>query len=730
MPTFEFKSPEGKTYEITGPDGATPEQAFSILKQYHPDLGGEQTSGGKSTDIVPDEKDPALGIHFGGSHLTSSTIAEGPTWEQAQQRLVALQNAGVSEDDPRFKQAMKDKALGLQRLTGSAAEGFATLGGISAGGAAAGKVIPFAAGKFSDIAGAVTGATAKTAQEGVRDVALDEARAVAASRGQEATQYRARLDAITKAQKQLESQPATAESRAYNQALRHAPFSEEQGRVLADIRSRVNALEQEHKEAGATTEVARMLAQQSEQRIIDAENGVAELEKEFLARPGASADEFGGKLRDLTQKLSGKYEKIRAEQSGYNKAIESAGNYQRIDTRPMIQKIDDELRGIRNPSLQSTLTHVKELLESEGRPALTLRSADSLRKYLDSIIQSRSVNTATGPMAVDRETVHFISAMKKDLVKAATESWQPYREALGKWRTLSRPLDIVERKGALRRVIDTDPVSTDYVMAKAQVVGEVLRQAKAGNPVFTRLIQESPDLRESARLYFTQDLFGKETVPSEASLRNWLKSNEGSLRQLGLYDEFKDIKAAKQTAQRAVDSAKQARDLSKEELKKSIEEENKIGQQIKDQASLREKEKARMAAAQKSLTTPQEIMSQSEKRAAQAERRLGQQERQTRGALGDAEKVADRYKQFQSEIEVARPREVPVAARKLVDQLLADKVIDASKHASIVKQIQVAEDTAKDAADLRKRVLFAIGGVAALGGVGGAVSHIKNAVGM
>lgn len=692
--------------------------------------GGEQTSGDKSTDIVPDEKDPALGIHFGGSHLTSSSIPEGPTWEQAQQRLISLQNEGVSEDDPRYKQAMKDKALGLQRLTGSAAEGFGLIGGASAGRAAAEKVVPLAVGKFSDIAGAVTGKTAKAAQEGVRDVALDEAKEIAASRGAEATQYRARLDAITKAQKQLESQPATAESRATNRALKNDMFHKERTQVLEDIRERGRALEQEHKEAGATTEVARMLAQQSEQRIIDAENGVAQLEKEFLARPGASAEEFGGKLQELTQKLSDKYEKIRAEQSGYGKAIESAGNYQRIDTRQMIQKIDDELRGIRNPSLQSTLTHVKELLESDGRPALTLRSADSLRKYLDSIIQSRSLTTATGPMAVDRETVHFISAMKKDLVKAATDSWQPYREALGKWRTLSRPLDIVERKGALRKVVDTDPVSTDYTMAKAQVVGEVLRQAKAGNPVFTRLIQESPELRDSARLYFTQDLFGKEAVPSESSLRNWLKSNESSLRQLNLYDEFKDIKTAKGTAQRAVDEAKQARDLSKEDVKKSIEEENKIGQQIKDQASLREKEKVRMAAAQKALTTKDQIVEQSSRRAAQAEKRLGLEERTTRSSMGEAQGASDKYGEFQSELEVARPREIPATARRLVDKLLSDKVIDAAKHANLVKQIQAAEDTAKDAADLRKRVLYIVGGISALGVGGSAVSHIRNAVGM
>lgn len=45
MPTFEFKSPDGKTYSVEGPEGATPEQAFAVLNQQ---LGNnsEVTAGG------------------------------------------------------------------------------------------------------------------------------------------------------------------------------------------------------------------------------------------------------------------------------------------------------------------------------------------------------------------------------------------------------------------------------------------------------------------------------------------------------------------------------------------------------------------------------------------------------------------------------------------------------------------------------------------------------------
>ncbi len=33
MPTFEFTSPEGKTYTVEGPEGATKEQAFTKLQE-------------------------------------------------------------------------------------------------------------------------------------------------------------------------------------------------------------------------------------------------------------------------------------------------------------------------------------------------------------------------------------------------------------------------------------------------------------------------------------------------------------------------------------------------------------------------------------------------------------------------------------------------------------------------------------------------------------------------
>src|SRR3569833_235066 len=65
MPTFEFTSPEGKTYSVQGPDGATPEQAFALLSQQ---IGGAaQPQSDKYTQdaVATLDKMKAAGIEPG-----------------------------------------------------------------------------------------------------------------------------------------------------------------------------------------------------------------------------------------------------------------------------------------------------------------------------------------------------------------------------------------------------------------------------------------------------------------------------------------------------------------------------------------------------------------------------------------------------------------------------------------------------------------------------------------
>ena len=51
MPTFTFKSPDGKSYDVAGPQGATKEQAFQILQQR---LKGPQAAVPEPTAATPE----------------------------------------------------------------------------------------------------------------------------------------------------------------------------------------------------------------------------------------------------------------------------------------------------------------------------------------------------------------------------------------------------------------------------------------------------------------------------------------------------------------------------------------------------------------------------------------------------------------------------------------------------------------------------------------------------
>jgi hypothetical protein len=52
MTTFEFTSPDGKTYEVEGPVGSTPQQAFEILQKR---LAGQKDETPSSADREGDE---------------------------------------------------------------------------------------------------------------------------------------------------------------------------------------------------------------------------------------------------------------------------------------------------------------------------------------------------------------------------------------------------------------------------------------------------------------------------------------------------------------------------------------------------------------------------------------------------------------------------------------------------------------------------------------------------
>ena len=189
------------------------------------------------------------------------------------------------------------------------------------------------------------------------------------------------------------------------------------------------------------------------------------------------------------------------------------------------------------------------------------------------------------------------------------------------------------------------------------------------------------------------------------------------------------MRVAKQTAQRAVEEAKGARDLSSEQIRASETEEKRIAKQLSDEQRLREKQKAKIKADAAGVRSPEDILAQSEKRSGEAEKRLSRQETELRSKVSANEKVADRYRQFETEIGVAGPKQVVGQTRKFIQSLRDNKLIDDHSYGIALKEIDRAERLFTDSIQLRKRLIYIGVATAGVVGAGEAAKHIGTVVG-
>jgi hypothetical protein len=270
-----------------------------------------------------------------------------------------------------------------------------------------------------------------------------------------------------------------------------------------------------------------------------------------------------------------------------------------------------------------------QLLTGEEK-ALNLRSADSLKKFLDSVIQTRQL----GEMSVDKEAVSVLKQIRGQLIKNAVATHKEYGQAMSAFRTASRPLDIVERNGALRKILDVDPFSNDFYLTEAQVVGKILEKVNAGNKIFGRLLEQDPGIKDAARLYFTRSLFGADQAPSEAVLRNWIVKNERALRQTGLFDEFKTIERARRAAQQAVSEAKGEVSLAKGAVSEAESARAEAAAAAKRATGISKKAESRLQESLKTGETTEQLATRAGREAAPSIQKLEK-------AVSDLQKTVD-----------------------------------------------------------------------------------------
>lgn len=489
---------------------------------------------------------------------------------------------------------------------------------------------------------------------------------------------------------QMEQQPKVAGQRAGA-----APLTPEQqqatlqAQLRAPVREQAGARRVTAEERAAAAEAQAQAAQQAN---VQAQQAVAQLEQRMLAQPTMTAEEFGSALRSTTRKLQQDLMRSRSEGANLGQVIQSAGTEPNISTVPLIATVKRLEKQTKNPQVLGMLSEIESLAKNGELKALTLQQADSLRKYLNKDIISKFF-AQTG---ADKETLKTLRSLRGALIESTP---QAYREALGKFSALSRPLDIVERQGSLKRVVDIDAVSTAEKLTEAQVVGEIINKAKAGNPVFTRLLETNPNLKESGRLYFTQDLFGKGAVPTEASLRTWLKNNERPLRQLGLYDEFKSMRTARETAQRAVEETKLAETAAKKVA-------GEAGKEATAARKLSEESQRRLESALKTQIGP----APKAPKAPPIQTFIGTREKQ--------QQAVESMTKMQTDVSLAKtPKDVKAAVEKAADDLLKRGIIDDSGYRTMLKEVENLQSM-MDAQSKARKILAYFAGLAGVGYLG------------
>jgi hypothetical protein len=551
------------------------------------------------------------------------------------------------------------------------------------------------------------------------------------------------LQRIGAAQEQIANREALAAQRA---AARSGIPPEAMGDVraaaLAKTRDRVRSEIEKAREAGLSEAEAASHLAHAEGRVVQAEQAVQKIEQELLGRQRMTPEQLGPILSDATKKLVNDGIKAREEAAGFGKAISSAGEGLIVPTKSISDRIDQIIKSIRDPSIRPVLEAVKDEFKTlEGKKkvsALSIESADSLRKALDRIITTKKIQYANGTEGSAAAALHHLTEIRGRLVGAAETAHKPYKEALSEWRRMSRPLDIAQRKGPLKKVLDVDLFSQDLLRGSAEIAGAIIRRAKEGHPVFTRLLQINPEIRNGAKAYFNRELFAAEKVPTTDKLRNFLKDNEGVLRQLNLYDDFSTVAKARAAGDDAMRVVKSELTQAQAGLKQATAAERAQQKVVSEAERVRGFAVKRQTEAEKAAVTPEKIATQTELRAKEAEIRLGKEARGVEKATKEAvdpiraqmgkaavssEKAAAKAEEISKSLErlsIADPRNAASEARKIVESFSGE--LSKEQYGNLIRQIKMVEDAYGATDSARKKLLTIVAAGTGVGILGGSAA--------
>jgi hypothetical protein len=483
----------------------------------------------------------------------------------------------------------------------------------------------------------------------------------------------------------------------------------EQARRQEDVAREAAGREQAAK--SAQSQLSKEAAQTSERQSA-AQASLDALNAQYQAMPQATPEQFGNALKKALYDFVKKYSDARKQASGFNTMLKEAGAYRRVDTKGLIDELNGIAKTRKSPQILTAINRVKSMLTNtdvvNGAPRLvtklTVEQAHDVKMELDNMISSGQALTEGGQaVPLDNATLAILKTLKNRVTSAIASQYKPYGKALSEYAKASRPLDVVERNANIRRLTSVDPFAQEAKSQASDFVGKILGQSNKGSQILSRLIQESPELKNSARMYFTRELFGKaEGGVSAQQFRNFLFQNQGKLQAAGLLEEFSSLASARKSAEKALSDV----ELSPQRI-----------ESILKTAETPEQFAARSRAAVKPETAETAMTKLNKMLTSAGEDRE------------DAQKIVNNAKMAADELRVATEeniRSVIPKVEKIYKDLADAGVISTAEYEQTLRQIADAEKTYRSADQLKKPIIYGLGltfGASVVGGaakVGGA----------
>jgi len=505
-----------------------------------------------------------------------------------------------------------------------------------------------------------------------------------------------KLERQQKIQEQLSAREQVAGERARTATTAVPGQLATEANVRQEVANRAKAASakamRDAQAAGLNAQDAKIAADDAGRKVLMAQSAIDDLEAAMAKRPGMSKDEFGEVIRTITKKLHADAMQNRANQSGLGQVIANGDRVRNVSTKGINDYIDTVLRSTKDPNLRTALATLKRELRNEVEQNaeffLTLKQAQSLKTYIDDIVNSREFGKSGKESAIKYQ----FGKIKAQLLEKMKDNNQAFVDALAKWRSLSRPLDIVERNGALRPVIARDPVSLEYRLSEAEVAGKVIAKANAGHPVFTRLLAEDPSIRESARLYYVQELFGGDTAPTQRTLDLFLRNNERSLTQLGIKDEFASLSQARKTAQAAVDEATEEKASAEAASRVAARTATAAESKAAEARSLAKRSESRLAESLKTATSAEDLAKASAARTKSIELKTKNTIEKLQKAVSESVDTKRKYEKMVADLEASPVEKADAEAKKIINDLYENKIIDIDQYKSFNKELADIQD--------------------------------------